>query len=202
MGQWNSSGTRVAPVFEELLTIDGTGESWLSRLLRLAEPGLPMLPKIGILQDWGWGDAERGLPPPRSLLRWLVEHAGALDRDALDKCPPQVRRLRELLIAGDEETRSEALRLLQRETIPSRIWYILEGITYPDVWLRTERALIVIEGKRTEPDITRRTTWMPVRHQMLRHIDAAWEQRGRRTVFHAISPVVPLVAALAYRPRA
>jgi hypothetical protein len=37
---------------------------------------------------------------------------------------------------------------------------------------------MVIEGKRTEPKATTVTTWMPMRSQMLRHMDAAWDIRG------------------------
>ena len=47
----------------------------------------------------------------------------------------------------------------------------------------TPDALVVIEGKRTETGPTTSTTWMPVRHQMLRHMDAAWEVRGDRRVY-------------------
>jgi hypothetical protein len=35
--------------------------------------------------------------------------------------------------------------------------------------------IILIEGKRTESSPTTHTSWMPVRHQMLRNIDAAWD---------------------------
>jgi hypothetical protein len=61
-------------------------------------------------------------------------------------------------------------------------------------------ALVVIEGKRTEPDATIRTKWMAGRHQMWRHLDAAWEIRGHRTVYgmfivesdrNASHPIVP-----------
>jgi hypothetical protein len=47
----------------------------------------------------------------------------------------------------------------------------------------TPDALIVIEGKRTEPTATTDTTWLRGRHQIWRHIDAAWEIRGRRAVY-------------------
>jgi hypothetical protein len=60
---------------------------------------------------------------------------------------------------------------------------VLEGLTYPDVYLVTHDALVVIEGKRTEAGATTRTSWMASRSQMLRHIDAAWEIRGRRDVY-------------------
>ena len=65
----------------------------------------------------------------------------------------------------------------------NEVWYILEGPTYPDVFIETEGALVVIEGKRTERGPTTKTTWMKNRHQMLRHIDCAFEIRGRRSVY-------------------
>jgi hypothetical protein len=43
--------------------------------------------------------------------------------------------------------------------------------------------VILIEGKYTERGPTKRTSWMPVRHQMLRNIDDAWDRsNGRRVV--------------------
>lgn len=60
---------------------------------------------------------------------------------------------------------------------------ILEGPTYPDVLLVTPDAMVVIEGKRTEAGPTTSTTWRVGRHQMLRHLDAAWEIRGRRALY-------------------
>lgn len=42
---------------------------------------------------------------------------------------------------------------------------------------------MVIEGKRTELTTTTDTTWLKGRHQIWRHLDAAWETRGRRSVY-------------------
>jgi hypothetical protein len=58
----------------------------------------------------------------------------------------------------------------------------LEGLSQPDAYLETDELIVVIEGKRTEPTATKRTTWMPKRCQMLRHMDAAWEIRGTKRV--------------------
>jgi hypothetical protein len=51
------------------------------------------------------------------------------------------------------------------------------------VYLVAQDALVVIEGKRTEPTTTTDTTWLKGRHQIWRHLDAAWEIRGRRAVY-------------------
>jgi hypothetical protein len=61
-------------------------------------------------------------------------------------------------------------------------WWIFEGPSYPDAYVVTPDLILVVEGKRTESEPTTTTTWMPERHQMWRHIDAAWEIRGRRQV--------------------
>jgi hypothetical protein len=49
--------------------------------------------------------------------------------------------------------------------------------------LVAQDALVVIEGKRTERTTTTDTTWLKGRHQIWRHLDAAWEIRGRRSVY-------------------
>ena len=86
------------------------------------------------------------------------------------------------LLEGDHEVMAEALRLLRSEYVP-RAWYIFEGRTCPDVLLIAKDAIVVVEGKRTEPSATTDASWLPRRHQIWRHIDAAWELRGRRAVY-------------------
>jgi hypothetical protein len=46
----------------------------------------------------------------------------------------------------------------------------------------TSRFIVLVEGKRTEPGPTTHTSWMDVRHQVLRNLDAAWDSRGEREV--------------------
>ena len=92
-------------------------------------------------------------------------------------------RKREALLNRDKLVIGEALALLNRPALPPSDWYILEGHSQPDVFLQTPEVIVVIEGKRTERGPTVRTTWMPGRDQMMRHIDCAWEIRGTRKVF-------------------
>jgi hypothetical protein len=110
-----------------------------------------------------------------SLLSWLIRNAGGLSSEPSGD-------LRRRLAAGDAETVQEALRLL-RTSNEARGWYIFEGPTCPDVLLIANDAIVVIEGKRTEKTTTTGTTWLTGRHQIWRHIDAAWEIRGRRAVY-------------------
>jgi hypothetical protein len=89
---------------------------------------------------------------------------------------------RRRLAVGDPETIEHALRLLRTEGA-SQAWYVFEGPICPDVYLVARDALAVIEGKRTERGTTNDTTWLNGRHQIWRHLDAAWEVRGRRAVY-------------------
>lgn len=203
-GAYDSSKTRVKPVFDRLHQRSG---DWPRQLIELARhgasDGIPLggldlayrrgywgpkeecpdrpapLPPLqadipGVMDAPG---CERGLHPPVSLLSWLIRHPDAWP-PGLDSEGEERRSLR----VGDPPAVELALAGLRRGC-PDRSWFILEGRTYPDALLETPDALIVIEGKRTEPGPTTHTTWMPGRHQIWRHIDAAWEIRGRRQVF-------------------
>jgi hypothetical protein len=174
-GRYDSSKTRVRPVFDTLWDV---GRDWLPSLLELPSHGCPdsaVLAGDLTLVSGYWEPNEKCLSPPISLLAWLVRNAGKLATE-----PTGDRRAR--LAAGDPDVVDEALRLL-RTSNESRAWYIFEGPTCPDVLLTATDALVVIEGKRTERATTTDTTWLSGRHQIWRHIDAAWEIRGRRAVY-------------------
>lgn len=184
MGLQDSTKTRVEPVFDELLARDETGKTWLSKLAALpARPGIvaPVVPPAPLTRS-GWGDEEVGLPAPRSLLAWLVRNAVLVHEEAHRKTSASTRKKRELLLRHDPATIDEAMRLLSRELVSDRAWYVFEGVTQPDVYLESEKVIVVIEGKRTESGPTTDTTWMRNRHQMLRHLDCAWECRKGREV--------------------
>lgn len=183
MGKYDSSQTRVAPVFDQLYERDGTGRSWLKELLLLPSGGSPVFLPDDIdltIEDWGWGKAEKKLDPPVALLSWLIRHprpplGGKLSDDV------KTAEIRSELLAGSEKARLEALSLL-RYNPGGEKWHIFEGQTRPDVFIQTPDVLVVIEGKRTELKPTTSTKWMPGRHQMLRHIDCAWEIAGKRRI--------------------
>ena len=183
MGIFDSSATRVAPVFDQLLARDPSGAYWLNALLRLplGRGGDASAAALGEphLIHHAWGKPEKKLAAPRALLEWLVRNVEA-PADLTQLGTGATRKQRERLLARDPEAIAEALRAVERGE--ERGWAILEGPTFPDVYLETKEALIVVEGKRTEPGLTTHTTWMPARHQMLRHIDAAWDRRGERRV--------------------
>jgi hypothetical protein len=90
---------------------------------------------------------------------------------------------RRRVVDRDADTLAGALQSLQERRPSTRAWYVLEGPSQPDVYLDSADAVIVVEGKRTETAPTTSTAWMRVRHQMLRHLDAAWEHREGRRIY-------------------
>ena len=175
-GKYDSSKTRVKPVFDILRA---RGTAWLPQLIALPTGGwADDKAKSGdlTLADGYWEPHEKCLNPPVSLLSWLIRNVNSLAPKTLDD------EFRQRLAIGDPETVERALRFLRTEGA-SRAWYIFEGPTCPDVYLVARDALVVIEGKRTERTTTNDTTWLTGRHQIWRHLDAAWEIRGRRAVY-------------------
>jgi hypothetical protein len=175
-GKHDSSKTRVRPVFDALWT---NGRDWLPQLLALPTGGCEDAQiKSGDLTliHGHWEPHEKCLNPPVSLLSWLIRNVDLPASTASDN------ESRQRLAIGDPETIEHALRLLRTDGA-SRAWYIFEGPTCPDVYLVARDALVVIEGKRTERSTTIDTTWLNGRHQIWRHLDAAWELRGRRAVY-------------------
>lgn len=184
MGTKDSSKTRVVPVFDILYANDKTGKSWLPQLLRLLAGGDSIHINLNwdfTIEDKGWGDQEKRLEPPVSLLSWLIRHPRTPNDGQLSKDPVKAQKRREL-IEGSDVRVCEALSLL-RKNPSGDDWHIFEGVTQPDVLIQTPDLMIVIEGKRTERKTTKHTKWMSGRHQIWRHIDCAWEIKGKREVF-------------------
>jgi len=90
---------------------------------------------------------------------------------------------RRRLVDRDADTLAAALKSLQASRASPRAWYVLEGPSQPDVYLASDAVVIVVEGKRTEAAPATSTDWMSVRHQMLRHLDGAWEHRQGRQIY-------------------
>lgn len=179
MGVYDSSRTRVAPVFNHLYCRDTSGRTWLPGLLALVGAECPTLPPRDLVKA-RWWPHEAALPAPSGLLHWLLEHcAHPATEAALGSGVTRTKRT--ALLNRDPVVVAEARAALQTRPA-SKTWYTLEGPSQPDVYIETAELIVVIEGKRTEPGPTTPTWWMPVRHQMLRHIDAAWDTRGTRTV--------------------
>ena len=175
-GRYDSSLTRVGPVFDRLAK---RTDDWIRKLLELPISGFAqvVIPETLDLsfQNGCWGSDEISLRPPVSLLSWLVRHP---ENWAVK--PDNEERVQ--LYSHDIDTVGRALELLRTSGL-DRGWFIFEGRTHPDAMLVTPDAIVVVEGKRTELGPTTHTKWMAGRHQIWRHIDAAWEIRGRRNVY-------------------
>ena len=185
MGSYDSSRTRVAPVFGLLQCVDPSGRLWLQKLLELANTRNLPRPQAGTtpLRVAKWWPREATLPAPPGLLRWLLENAEApLSADAWGR-RAEVKVNRRRIVDRDAATVAEALKNLQVRRTSSGAWYVLEGPSQPDVYLATTDCVVVIEGKRSERGPTTSTAWMAVRHQMLRYLDAAWEHRQGRRIY-------------------
>jgi hypothetical protein len=186
MGKYDSSRTRVTPVFTRLLCSDPTGKSWIPTLLGLPESGrrTPVSSPAASLDEARWWPSEKPLAPPLSLLRWLVQNVKAPKQESGWGTGETADR-RKALVRQEPEVIKEALSRLSRprDEVAEKDWAVLEGPSQPDVFLATKDTVIVIEGKRTESGPTIGTTWFPERHQMLRHLDAAWEIRNGRRLY-------------------
>jgi hypothetical protein len=185
MGIFDSSRTRVAPVFGRLQCLDPSGRLWLQALLELANTRKLPSPEAGSsrLRLAKWWPREAKLAAPPGLLRWLLENAEEPSDAAAWGRRPEVMANRRRVVDRDADTLAGALRSLQDRRPPTRAWYVLEGPSQPDVYLDSAETVIVVEGKRTETAPTTSTAWMRVRHQMLRHLDAAWEHRDGRRIY-------------------
>ncbi len=185
MGIHDSSRTRVAPVFGRLQCLDPSGRLWLQGLLELANTRKLPRPEAGTsrLRVAKWWPREARLAAPPGLLRWLLENAEEPREAAAWGRRPEVMANRRRVVDRDADTLAGALRSLQERRPSTRAWYVLEGPSQPDIYLDSADAVIVVEGKRTETAPTTSTAWMRVRHQMLRHLDAAWEHREGRRIY-------------------
>ena len=140
-GEWNSSITRVRPVFTQLLLRDPSGSSWLPSLLRLSTrnkaaaeamaqaPGklkevlVQTRPYVDrVLKGYGLGTValegcfERSLDLRRRVLEWAIRNPQRLNwSEAKLGKRPETRRWRKALFGvrgNGGEAQAEAMRLL------------------------------------------------------------------------------------------
>lgn len=179
MGKFDSSRTRVAPLFDALLARDDSGHSWLDALLALGSrsENVATVPKgQRLVANHGprWGVFESKLSAPISLLEYLVRNLDPhLVESSRDSGDTRTRRLE--LARRHESTIELALAELAMGK-RGRQWFVLEGESRPDALLETDSLVICIEGKRTEAGCTTHSSWMRRRSQLLRHMDAAIDE--------------------------
>jgi hypothetical protein len=174
LGKYDSSLTRVQPIFKALYNKDALGKSWVSKLLKLgSRTGQSDIPDI--IQLAHQPIFELSADPPKEFLKWLVSNPDRLTNPNY-KCSPKTMRKRELLMAGDKTTFSEAIRTIDNcNKIPVQAWWRLEGVTKVDCALRGDNSVIFIEGKRTEMGASKNIAWYSHRNQVLRNLDCVAE---------------------------
>lgn len=185
MGQYDSSKTRVAPVFDTLIARDNTGASWVDSLLALGSradivSSIPRSLRLVAGHGCRWGNLEVALPAPQLLLEHLVQHLDPmLVQASRDKGETLARRME--LARQHAPTIATALQRL-RSGERGKKWFVLEGDSRPDALLETPDVVICIEGKRTEAACTTSTSWMRRRSQLIRHMDAALDVFPNRRI--------------------
>jgi hypothetical protein len=133
---------------------------------------------------------EYAVPPPTAFLRWLLEHPDKLEWPGKRRGRPKIygpaaQALRADLHADGEPRQSAAQEkglaelALQGGAGSRRKWWAFEGFTEVDCALVTDRLLLFIEGKRTEP-LASSTDWYPQRNQLVRNLEAVRELAGDR----------------------
>jgi hypothetical protein len=180
LGKFDSSLTRVQPVFEALYQRDTSGETWLGPLLGMGTRGVgpesvAIPPDLGPLEKPP--QFEFSADPPKSFLGWLIRHPESLTclpESEWEKWSERTQRKRRALLAGEAATQAEAIaRLEECSRLPQRAWWRLEGVTRVDCALLTSSTVVFVEGKRTEIGPARQVLWHPSRNQVLRVLDCA-----------------------------
>jgi hypothetical protein len=179
MGIYNSSLTRVQPVFEHLYERDQSGTSWLLPLLRLASHSnhLPVDFDPGQLVEPP--RYEFAAPPPREFLRFLLTNPDQLAIPAEHvwrKSSATTQAKRRALLSGDRTVQREGLTLLEKATdLSQRTWWRFEGVSYVDCALFTQSTVVFVEGKRTEEGPSQEVTWWTGRNQIIRNMECVPE---------------------------
>ena len=151
MGQFNSSVTRVGPIFEELFAKNGTDASWVLQLWDLAKSSdaanrpqsagafdpqlLATNPKTGIRRTF-----EVPIPPPVAFLRWLILNPDRMSPPTGDTFGTLedglARKQRRELFSADRDVREAAQKVAISELDragargSARKWWAFEGFTH------------------------------------------------------------------------
>jgi hypothetical protein len=186
VGRFDSSKTRVQPVFNTLYRRDPTGRTWLPALLRLFPNsgvlGPELLSAPGRIIEFRCG-SEKAIPPATGFLRWLIENPDRMTWPSGPPFSPSTQEWREKLFqrgnfSARPECRDEAITAARRAldahgvTGSRRAWWAFEGFTHVDCYIETEGLFFFVEGKRTDK-LSPKTSWFPARNQLLRNLEAA-----------------------------
>ena len=169
MGIYNSSFTRVKPLGDAIINNHKLVNSLLSLVMPDNIFDFGDFDNSNVFYEDGQG--EKALKPSPCHLAAIIEKI--IDDEEFrsyvckkDKSTKFNKTLRNKLFNLDNET----IELAKSEF---KSWNTFETASYPDLFIENDKFIIVIEGKRTETDITRSTTYLPHRCQMARHIENA-----------------------------
>ena len=195
MGRNNSSELRVRPLGEYLLK----NKADVDKLLHLVGCSRVC---FGMFDDGkvffsakdqdGHSRSELGLEPSAEHLKGIInffeKKADENDREYARK---YVGKSKDSHTKAEREKwfencRSEdAFNALDR----GETWPVFEGKTRPDLIIEGERYVIIIEGKLTEKEATKKTVYLRSRDQMVRHIQGALNHfKGKKIIAFYIVP--------------
>ena len=195
MGPFNSSATRVRPLFSALRARDPQGMTWLPKLLALA-PNSDIFSGTNLRENPGpiidiQLDPEKKLLPPEAFLSWLLENPEEMVWPKNKSYSAATQRRREALMGSGpyatdqssnrerEEAQREGLsqlRLLGAKG-SNKKWWAFEGQTCVDCFIETGSLRLYIEGKRNEK-LSASTDWFPARNQLMRNLESASRDSG------------------------
>ena len=179
----DSTKTRVTPAFDQISKPENF-KHFINFLNAESEVGRVKhkLPIEAVLKEicYDSGDGknkEKKKDAPVPFLKVLMNGKDLIDWRALGKIKNKAirearRKLKQAQEKGAEDVIAKAIANIGKDKT-----YLFEGKTSPDVCIRTDSYYLLIEGKLTEPKLTRRTQWVKNRDQLIRHIDAFLDNR-------------------------
>ncbi len=169
MGKKNSSETRVKPLGNAILNNHGFVDMILSIIL---PNKLKSFGEFDVKDVFFTGhNKEKSLQPTEEHLSAIIDKikTDVIFREYIkkkDKSSSTNRIKRRKLFELDPET-------LEKAKCHFETWNSFERPSYPDLFIENENNILIIEGKRTEKNITKKTTYLEHRSQMIRHIENA-----------------------------
>lgn len=189
MGNNDSSHTIARPLVAEYFYKNVYHEDTVCEVLNIfMQEGIrtDKLDRIGTIRrirykDEFCGISEMGLDPPIERLAYLLKRAPEILTPEIIKKQKVSKETKShrLELIGDKAERKieEAIKILNanyNNSWPSdNKWVILEGTTYPDIFIETDKYVFVSEVKNTERTLTNSTTYNARREQLVRHIEGA-----------------------------
>lgn len=185
MGNYNSGKTRIRPAFEVIEQNPKPFFALLSKKFGNEFSSTAIIKEIEFSGSKKGNGKEKGFNPNPEYLKWLLEHPEETEiKRELERKREKKERLsesdkkREQLVSSDEAEAKSALDEglsgigeCEKSGRFCRKWFVLEGMTKPDVFIHTDKFYLIIEGKRTEHRPERHTTWKRDRHQIVRHLE-------------------------------